>query len=206
MPRHVDEPRKGLSVSETDAFVSAILVPRFRCFFIVDVSPLSTDTSSGSSLLATASQFFAPSTRSYSSNSHLSAKAVTASDSFAALKLRPKLPDSLLHSSLLLSPDGSTSTLRSTEHDSKAQTGKSRHRHAHSSTVSGASAIPSESKRLRDRNIATAMSDSIANLVLGSTRKRKAPRTKSSSLQHLLAFWKVRSLSLSTKLPIQNAA
>ncbi|SPO25367.1 uncharacterized protein UTRI_03220_B [Ustilago trichophora] len=65
-------------------------------------------------------------------------------------------------------PQDSTSTLRSSKHNFQ---GKRSNPRGHSSYLVPnlhTSAIPSESKRLRDQSIAQAMSESIANLVLGS--------------------------------------
>ncbi|SJX62838.1 uncharacterized / related to thiamin pyrophosphokinase [Sporisorium reilianum f. sp. reilianum] len=118
-------------------------------------------TISSTSLLATASQLFAP-------NLRLNTRT---SDHFAAARPSPRLPNSVLQSSRLLSPRDSTATLRSSRSDSRSKHSKAEASGLASTQDLHVSAIPSESKRLRDRSIAQAMSESIANLVLGSDAK-----------------------------------
>ncbi|EST05566.2 NUDIX hydrolase domain protein [Kalmanozyma brasiliensis GHG001] len=123
-------------------------------------------SSSDTSLLAAATQFFSPSSRA-------SSRPDPAVDRLTALGPRSQLPDSILRSSHLLSPDNNTDTLRSTRHNSSGNrrdiaTRRSRHENLQHS------AIPSESKRVRDRGIAKAMSDSIANLVLGADARTQS--------------------------------
>ncbi|SAM81955.1 uncharacterized protein UBRO_04195 [Ustilago bromivora] len=128
----------------------------------------SSHISTGSSILATASQLFAPTIGT-------AKRPTDTKHTFADLRSQHQLPDSVLQSSRLLSPDDSTATLRSSKHDSRSPTGKPRERRSHRDIDhQQASAISSESKRIRDRNIAAAMSDSIANLVLGSNARAQS--------------------------------
>lgn len=118
----------------------------------------------GSSILATASLLF-------SSTSRPPSRLASRSDNLSGTQLHQELTESVLQSSRLLSPSGSTTTLRSGKRDASA--GSSRLQERGSSNIRALydSAIPSESKRLRDQSIAQAMSESIANLVLGSDAK-----------------------------------
>ncbi|KAJ9479158.1 thiamine pyrophosphokinase-related protein [Pseudozyma hubeiensis] len=123
-----------------------------------------TGTAASTSILATASQLFAPPLRP-------SAGTRAPSDSFSTVQLRQRLPESVLASSRLLSPESSADTLRSSKQNSKVKPSNSLNRDFEVNTALSSSAIPSEAKRLRDRSIAQALSDSIANLVLGSDAK-----------------------------------
>ncbi|CDR98800.1 hypothetical protein [Sporisorium scitamineum] len=129
-------------------------------------------TVSSTSFLATASQLFAPTLAS--SNT----RPITPFGHSAAPRLRTHLPDSVLQSSRLLSPGGNTTTLRSSRSNSRSKQAKAEAGDIKLTSELHVSAIPSESKRLRDRSIAQAMSESIANLVLGSDAKSPSTDTQ----------------------------